>query len=93
MAGYYRNAETNMCDVCVCNGRSSNCDAVTGVCSGCSGHSTGDHCDQCVAGYEMVDNECQDIDDCLSSPCRPDAEMCENAEGFHVVSTLMNRSN
>jgi hypothetical protein len=38
-------------DVCDCNDHSDTCDFNTGICSGCTGNTQGDHCEVCTNGY------------------------------------------
>ncbi|XP_075229000.1 laminin subunit alpha [Lycorma delicatula] len=52
--GYYR-AQTGpfggFCVPCQCNGHSTTCDKVTGVCIDCKNNTTGEHCEFCNTGY------------------------------------------
>ncbi|CAG2159955.1 unnamed protein product [Oppiella nova] len=52
--GYYR-APTGpylgFCVPCSCNGKSSECDPVTGKCFNCQYNTEGDHCERCISGY------------------------------------------
>ena len=60
--GYYRISDGS-CQPCDCNGFSDSCDSATGVCSNCSGLTTGDSCEACVEGS---------FGDPLNGiPCRP----------------------
>ncbi|XP_052124491.1 basement membrane-specific heparan sulfate proteoglycan core protein isoform X6 [Frankliniella occidentalis] len=51
-----------ICVPCNCNGHSSECDPVTGVCRDCRGSTTGDQCEQCLPGFEG---------DAYRGDCRP----------------------
>ncbi|VVC44657.1 Hypothetical protein CINCED_3A025090 [Cinara cedri] len=52
--GFYR-AQTGpyggYCVPCQCNGHSSTCDKITGICNTCKHNTTGDHCEKCIVGY------------------------------------------
>ena len=39
------------CKKCQCNGHSTSCDPVTGVCQNCQHNTAGDQCEKCSAGY------------------------------------------
>ena len=39
------------CQKCNCNNLTLDCNVNTGVCIGCTGNSTGDHCETCQPGY------------------------------------------
>ena len=64
-AGYTRIAP-GRCELCQCNGLSSDCDPETGVCFNCSGASTGPSCDRCGRG--TYGDPTRGVD-CLPCPC------------------------
>ena len=47
----YTRSESGLCILCDCNGHSSKCDMITGVCIDCKNNTTGDHCEVCQSGY------------------------------------------
>lgn len=47
--GYMR-ALSGSCELCQCNGFSDTCDPETGICTDCSGSTTGSSCEQCLPG-------------------------------------------
>ncbi|XP_054153409.1 laminin subunit alpha-like [Oppia nitens] len=53
-SGYYR-APTGpylgFCVPCSCNGKSNECDPITGKCFNCQFNTEGDHCERCISGY------------------------------------------
>lgn len=53
-SGFYRDPNGphgGYCKRCECNGHAATCDCHTGVCHDCQHSTTGDHCEQCIAGY------------------------------------------
>lgn len=53
---------------CQCNGHSSQCDSVTGVCSGCQDNTEGDYCQLCSDGF-FGDATGGTSGDCQPCPC------------------------
>ncbi|XP_053485634.1 laminin subunit alpha-3 isoform X1 [Ictalurus furcatus] len=48
--GYYSD-RNGRCVSCACNGRSDDCDEITGRCLNCQDNTAGDHCERCKDGY------------------------------------------
>uniref|UniRef100_UPI0037E8F82A laminin subunit alpha-4 n=1 Tax=Semicossyphus pulcher TaxID=241346 RepID=UPI0037E8F82A len=47
-------SEQNVCLPCNCKGHADYCEDITGVCTNCRDHSTGDFCEMCEDGYMMA---------------------------------------
>lgn len=62
----YTRTPAGTCELCQCNGRSSDCDPVTGDCQNCSESTAGPSCDVCARG--MFGDPLRDIE-CLPCPC------------------------
>ncbi len=45
----------------------------------------------CAAGYELIDGDCVDVDECISDPCGP-LETCENNEGKDPLTRPIGQS-
>uniref|UniRef100_A0A4W5KBC8 Laminin subunit alpha 2 n=1 Tax=Hucho hucho TaxID=62062 RepID=A0A4W5KBC8_9TELE len=53
-----------VCEPCDCQGHATDCDDITGQCLGCTDHTTGFHCDECIPGFygdatKGTANDCQ----------------------------------
>uniref|UniRef100_A0A8B9K1Y3 Basement membrane-specific heparan sulfate proteoglycan core protein n=1 Tax=Astyanax mexicanus TaxID=7994 RepID=A0A8B9K1Y3_ASTMX len=87
--GYYGNPTVagQKCSVCECNGNvdpsePGHCDAVTGECLKCVGHTSGRYCERCEDGYfgdAVTAKDCQgmSIKDCF----------CVDQVGFHGINS------
>lgn len=52
--GYYKGDQglyLGLCEICECNGHSSECDSKTGICKNCRGNTYGDNCELCLPGF------------------------------------------
>jgi coxsackievirus/adenovirus receptor len=59
---------TQGCPTCQCNGHSSQCDVVSGVCSGCDDNTEGSNCQSCLNGF-FGDATRGTATDCQPCPC------------------------
>lgn len=69
--GYYRSRtgpHLGFCVPCQCNGHADKCDVSTGKCIDCKHDTTGDHCEQCIAGYYGDSTE-GTVYDCMICVC------------------------
>ncbi|XP_071006528.1 laminin subunit alpha-2 isoform X1 [Oncorhynchus clarkii lewisi] len=57
-----------VCEPCDCQGHATNCDDITGQCLGCTDHTTGFHCDECIPGF-YGDATKGTANDCLPCAC------------------------
>lgn len=62
----YTRAQSGNCELCQCNGFSTDCDPDTGVCSNCSGSTTGRSCELCERG--SYGDPLSGVE-CLPCPC------------------------
>ncbi|XP_013999730.2 laminin subunit alpha-4 isoform X1 [Salmo salar] len=75
------------CLPCNCKGHSETCEDITGVCTSCQDHTTGDFCEICEDGY-MTDvsnhghHSCQPCACPLSSPSNNFAEHCDRSSNI-----------
>uniref|UniRef100_A0A8C7D9E1 Laminin subunit alpha-4 n=1 Tax=Oncorhynchus kisutch TaxID=8019 RepID=A0A8C7D9E1_ONCKI len=75
------------CLPCNCKGHSETCEDITGVCTSCKDHTTGDFCEICEDGY-MPDvanhgrHSCQPCACPLSSPSNNFAEHCDRSSNI-----------
>ena len=60
MDGYYRPSGNPLdaCIQCACNGYSTSCNQLTGVCNNCTNSTEGDQCERCTTGYYSNGVEC-----------------------------------
>ncbi|ELU11890.1 hypothetical protein CAPTEDRAFT_152135 [Capitella teleta] len=65
---------------------SKNCLKCDEACDGCTGRGV-DKCKACRVGYEMIENECKDIDECVGGDvCLANGEQCLNQPGKYSCS-------
>ncbi|XP_054618199.1 laminin subunit alpha-4 isoform X2 [Dunckerocampus dactyliophorus] len=50
-------SEQNKCLPCNCKGHADHCEDITGICSNCKDHSTGDFCEMCEDGYMLAPSQ------------------------------------
>ncbi|KAG2461856.1 LAMA5 protein, partial [Polypterus senegalus] len=92
--GFYGNPMVigSSCQPCHCNGNTdsnmlfSECDSLTGVCTGCMHNSAGQHCEICAPGYfgdAIVAKNCTkcDCSPCGTAACDPRTGMCHCKPG------------